>query len=88
MPLCRVRYHCTLTHADPANRDWREPAIGVFDEERLFDEWGDPGAVVSRCLVMFEGARAGDQYDRVTGANAGIWRYQVDDLIGSVEWRP
>lgn len=84
MPSCTVRYHVRLV---PKLRDPHAQAldaVGIFSEERVPDEAGEPGTLVSRRLRTFSGPTAQLLRDMVTRGDA--WQMDVHSRVGPLEW--
>lgn len=82
MPSCTVRYHVRLV---PKLRDTQAlDAVGIFSEERLPDEAGEPGMLVSRRLSRFSGPAGDSLRTMVTRGDA--WQMEVRGRIGPLEW--
>jgi hypothetical protein len=82
MPYCTARYMVRLVPNTPG----AEPlsAIGVFLEERVPDEVGEPGPLLSRRLDTFTGPAGHAIKAMVTQGDA--WRMDVQERIGPLEW--
>ena len=82
MPHCTVRYAVRLIPrvSEAAAMD----AIGIFTEERMPNEHGDPGYLISRQLSDFSGSAGNSVKAMVTHGNA--WQMDVQERIGPLEW--
>ena len=82
MPNCTVRYVVrlvpTVPDADPLD------AIGVFREERMPDEVGEPGYLLDRRLTAFGGAAGTSLMEMVRHGDA--WHMDVQERIDPLEW--
>jgi len=82
MPHCTVRYHVRLV---PSARDADVvSAIGIFDEEWVPNEFGDPGVLVSRRLASFTGPAGQAIREMVTRGDA--WKMDVRERAGPLAW--
>jgi hypothetical protein len=82
MPYCTVRYHVRLVPTHP--EDDALNAIGIFKEERVVDEVGEPGQLVWRRLDTFSGPAGSSIKAMVTTGNA--WHMDVQERIDPLEW--
>ena len=82
MPNCTARYVVRLVPKLPA----ADPlsAIGVFEEERMPDELGQPGYLLSRRLSTF-GGPAGESL-RAMVTHGDDWHMDIQERIGPLEW--
>jgi len=87
MPNCTVRYVVRLV---PKARDMDSldaiavDAIGVFQEERMPDEVGEPGYLLARRLTKFGGPAGKSLMDMVNHGDA--WHMDVQERIDPLEW--
>lgn len=82
MPNCTVRYSVRLTPKAPDARGM--DAIGIFYEERSPDEFGEPGALISRRLITFSGPAGYSIKEMVTRGNE--WEMDVQERVSPLEW--
>ena len=82
MPNCTVRYAVRLVPKVPDAEAMH--AIGIFTEERMPNEFGEPGGLVSRRLSSFSGSAGNSVKAMVTRGNA--WLMDVQERIGPLEW--
>jgi hypothetical protein len=82
MPNCTVRYLVRLVPKTP-DADVLN-AVGVFMEERVPDELGEPGPLLSRRLDTFSGPAGSSLKVMVTHGDA--WRMDVQERVGPLEW--
>ena len=82
MPNCSVRYVVRLVPKRPDAEVVH--AIAVFDEERVPDEVGEPGELLSRRLSTFTGPAGNSIKARVTHGDA--WHMDVQERVGPLEW--
>ena len=82
MPNCTVRYVVRLvpTVADASPLD----AIGIFKEERMLDEVGEPGYLLERRLTAFGGPAGNALMQMVRTGNA--WHMDVQERIDPLQW--
>lgn len=83
MPTCRVRYRFNV---DQSNLTGRNPGVldALAEEERMPDEWGEPGVLLKRRWVS---AVAGDGRDYASALNHGQHRPRGRlEPIGGVMW--
>ena len=82
MPHCTVRYAVRLIPKvpDAAALD----AIGIFSEERMPNELGGPGYLISSQLSAFSGATGNSVKAMVTHGSA--WQMDIQERIGPLEW--
>ncbi|WP_159016249.1 hypothetical protein [Cognatiluteimonas profundi] len=59
-------------------------AVGVFTEERLVGELGEPGPLLSRRLETFTGPAGSSIKAMVTYGDG--WHVDVQERIGPLEW--
>ena len=82
MPKCTVRRHVRLI---PKQRDALSiDAIGIFTEERMPNELGEPGYLISRRLSNFSGSAGSSVKAMVTHGDA--WQMDVQERVGPLEW--
>jgi hypothetical protein len=82
MPHCTVRYHVRLV---PKQRDAQAmDAVGIFIEERMPNEAGEPGVMLSRWLDGFSGP-SGVALRTLVGRD-DAWDMDVQHRIGPLEW--
>jgi hypothetical protein len=82
MPNCKVRYQVRLV---PKTSDAIAiNAIAVFSEERVVDEVGEPGELLSRHLDTFTGPSGSSIKAMVT--HGDVWHMDVQERIGPLEW--
>lgn len=82
MPNCTVRYLVRLVPKTP-DADVLN-AVGVFTEERVPDELGEPGPLLSRRLDTFSGPAGSALKAMVTHGDA--WHMDVQERVGPLEW--
>jgi len=82
MPHCTVRYHVRLVPRVPDTRAM--DAIGIFTEERIPDELGEPGELVSSRLRTFSGPGGDAMRALVTRGSA--WDMDVQGRAGPLVW--
>lgn len=82
MPHCKVRYQVRLVPKSPDAIAVN--AIGVFTEERLADDFGEPGPLLSRRLDTFTGPAGSSIKAMVTHGDG--WHVDVQERIGPLEW--
>ena len=82
MPHCTVRYSVRLKPkaADAPPMD----AVGIFYEERIPDEMGEPGDLIWRRLNTFSGPTGYALKEAVTRKRE--WEMDVHDRIGPLVW--
>ncbi len=85
MPLCLVRYHCTLIYQADGVRTERADVCTV-EEERKPDEWGDPGQIVRRHIRSFGESRNNVLMQGIRSSHVHNWRGRLGDRIGPLEW--
>ena len=82
MPYCTVRYLLRLV---PKVQDTPPlDAIGVFKEERMPDEVGEPGYLLARQLSDFDGLAGHALMAMVTQGDA--WHMDIQDRLDPLEW--
>jgi hypothetical protein len=59
-------------------------AIGIFTEERMPNEFGEPGYLISRRLSNFSGSAGSAVKAMVTHGDA--WQMDVQERLGPLEW--
>ena len=87
MPNCTVRYVVRLVPKvpDAAQLDAvGVDAIGIFQEERMPDEVGEPGYLLSRRLTTFGGPAGPSLLAMVNHGDA--WRMDVQERLDPLEW--
>ena len=87
MPNCTVRYVVRLVPKVPDAGSLDAigiDAIGVFSEERMPDELGEPGYLLGRRLTTFGGAAGKSLLDMVSQGDA--WHMDVQERIDPLEW--
>ena len=82
MPNCTVRYLVRLVPKVP-DADAMD-AIGVSKEERMPDELGEPGYLLSRRLSTFGGPAGNSILAMVTHGDA--WHMDVQERLDPLEW--
>lgn len=82
MPTCTVRYSVRLV-PKMADADVFS-AIGIFAEERVPTELGEPGPLISRRLRSFSGPAGSSIKAMVTHGDG--WRMDVQDRMDPLEW--
>ena len=82
MPNCTVRYHVRLL--PKVSEAMSMDAIAVFTEERMPNERGEPGMLLSRHLDNFSGPGGDSIREMVTAGED--WQMDVQDRIGPLEW--
>ena len=82
MPNCTVRYCVRLVPKVPHAETMS--AIGIFTEERMPNEHGEPGYLISRQLSGFSGSAGSSVRAMVTHGNA--WRMDLQGRVGPLEW--
>ena len=82
MSHCTVRYalRLILKVPDAAAMD----AIGIFTEERMPNELGEPAYLISRRLSDFSGLAGNSVKAMVTHGNA--WQMDVQERVGPLQW--
>lgn len=82
--LCRTRYRCQILCRNVVMAD----VIAVFEEAREPVEWGDPGRLVYRKLVMIEGIAGPAQLDQLKSPESpeGQWGIRLVERIGGLNW--
>ena len=82
MPYCTVRYLIRLVPKvlDAPALD----AIGVFKEERMPDEAGEPGYLLARKLSDFGGPAGSSLLAMVTHGDA--WHMDIQERLDPLEW--
>ena len=87
MPNCTVRYVVRLVpkapDASPLDAVGVD-AIGIFKEERMPDEAGEPGYLLSRRLKTFGGPAGPSLLAMINHGDA--WRMDVQERIDPLEW--
>jgi hypothetical protein len=82
MPNCTVRYVVRLVPTVP-DADALD-AIGVFREERMPDEVGEPGYLLDRRLTAFGGPAGTSLMEMVR--HGDTWHMDVQERIDPLEW--
>ena len=82
MPNCTVRYVVRLVPKVPETEAL--DAIGVFKEERMPDEAGEPGYLLARRLTTFGGPAGKSLLEMVSQGDA--WHMDVQERIDPLEW--
>jgi hypothetical protein len=82
MPHCTVKYAVRLIPKGPDAHAMN--AIGIFSEERMPNELGEPGYLISRQLSGFSGSVGSSVKAMVTHGTA--WDMDVQERVGPLEW--
>ena len=82
MPHCTVLYSVRLIAKSGDARAM--DAVGIFTEERVPDEVGFPGELISRQLTTFSGPTGTSIKEMITRDQ--LWEMQVGKRVGPLEW--
>jgi len=59
----------------------------VFEEDREPDEWGDPGRLLRRAALRFEGKTGAVKFlQQIHSGTCHGWYYRIGERIGALEW--
>lgn len=85
MPICHTRYTCRLQSTTVPGAYEPGEKVAVIEEERQPDEWGEPGRLVRRRLLLVEGP-GGDTWADRHRSKVSRWKLELGPRIGELAW--